>query len=105
MNTNTHEWQQYVAPVMTVAYALRFFDEARNTVSDRYLDYQMIPKALPLPNGRFAVGVEVTRQTSQGNLREMFYAQDGISYILEIEAQKEGLNLARNLIDRNMVGF
>ena len=74
-------------------------------VNDRYVDYELIPKAVPLRNGRFAVGVEVARRTAEGERREVFYAEDGISYILEIEAQKEGLNLAKNLIDRNIVGF
>ncbi len=50
--------------------------------------------------GRWSVAVALTMETGGGPETETYYAEDGISYILEIEACKEGLNLGRNLIDR-----
>ena len=64
--------------------------------------------ARPVRKGleKFAVSVEISRENMHGEmLKKRFFAADGICYILEIEAAKESINLGRNLIKRNMVGF
>ncbi len=64
-----------------------------------------ILKANPVEtsNGKWSVSVVI--ETDNGEKRKRFYAHDKIYYILEIEAAKECLNLGRNLIKSNLVGF
>ena len=70
-----------------------------------YGDYRLTACPVLLNSGRWAVGVTIGRYTG-GILRsESFYASDGISYILEVEAEKEGINLGKNLINSGRVGF
>lgn len=68
-------------------------------------DYKITAKPARATDGRFAVNVEVERRSPTGVQRETFYAEDGITYILYVEAEQEAINLGRNLIKRNLIGF
>lgn len=70
-----------------------------------YSAYAIVPGPSQQPDGRWAVAVEIRRGTGDELRRKRFSAEDGITYLLEIEASKESVNLARNLIDRGLVGF
>ncbi|HCM26942.1 MAG: hypothetical protein A2Z99_04065 [Treponema sp. GWB1_62_6] len=67
-------------------------------VAYRGYSIRSIPKKTA--GGRWSVAVALTAETGGEPKTEKYFAEDGISYILEIEACKEGLNLGRNLIDR-----
>ncbi len=51
------------------------------------------------------MNVEIKRTTPSGVRTGTFYAEDGITYVLRVEAENEAVNLGRNLIKRNLVGF
>lgn len=70
-----------------------------------FKDYKLAAKPARASNGRFAVNVEVERRTPTGIQRATFYAEDGITYILYVEAEKEAINLGKSLIKRNLIGF
>ena len=63
-------------------------------------------ESLPVrkPGNRWAVSVEIHGTEDGRTTNRIFHADDGIEYLLEVEAAKEGINLARNLIDRGLVG-
>jgi hypothetical protein len=70
-----------------------------------FRDYTLTPKPARTSDGRFAVTVQVERKTPKGFHRATFHADDGITYILCVEAEKEAINLGKNLIKRNLIGF
>ena len=70
-----------------------------------YRAYVIVPEPSQQPDGRWAVAADIRRGTGEQLRQERFIAEDGISYLLEIEAVKESVNLAKNLIDRGLVGF
>jgi hypothetical protein len=74
-------------------------------ISDTFESYEI--KAAPILTVRkkWLVSVTIQKNTTEGLKEERFTAHDGIEYILEIEAAKESLNLAKNLIRLNRVGF
>ena len=70
-----------------------------------YGEYLLIPRPSKTQNDRWAVGVKIQRTSHERLQSEMFRAEDGITYMLAIEAVKECINLGRNLIDRGVVAF
>ena len=70
-----------------------------------YQGYEILPLPGMERNGRWSVAVRISRSTSEGVKTDNFIARDGISYILEEEAEKECINLAKNLIMTNQAGF
>jgi hypothetical protein len=72
---------------------------------ETYQKYALIPKTSKTHDGRWAVGVEIGGTVDGKAVKRLFRAEDGISYLLEIEAEKEGINLGRNLVNRGLVGF
>ncbi|MBI9103022.1 MAG: hypothetical protein JEY99_11445 [Spirochaetales bacterium] len=54
---------------------------------------------------RYSVGVIIEKNKDGLKNKQIFQAEDGICYILAIEAAKEGINLGKNLIKQNRVGF
>jgi len=74
-------------------------------VTETYGEYTL--EALPrqVRIGRYSVNVLVSRMIEGKRKSVRFSADDGIYYILEIEAVKESFNLGRNLIDRGLTGF
>ena len=74
-------------------------------MTETYGEYTL--EALPrqVRIGRYSVNVLVSRMIEGKRKSVRFSADDGIYYILEIEAVKESFNLGRNLIDRGLTGF
>jgi hypothetical protein len=70
-----------------------------------YRGYTILPRPVRKCDNRWAVGVEIGHALADRTVRNIFRAEDGVEYLLEVEAAKEGINLARNLIDRDLVGF
>jgi hypothetical protein len=64
-------------------------------------------EASPIRNSKKRWGIAaIIKKTGQNNIKEnKFYADDGITYILEIEAAKECINFSKNLIKKGLVGF
>ncbi|MDC7235742.1 MAG: hypothetical protein PQJ58_21140 [Spirochaetales bacterium] len=71
-------------------------------ISDKYREYTLTACPRKTRQGRWSVAVEI-RRTGENTKPSTFFAEDGISYILEEEAAKECLNLGRNLINRNQL--
>ena len=74
-------------------------------IQESYRGYFLTATPQHTRRNRWTVAVTISRNTAGGNEEKRFTAADGIEYILEIEAAKEGLNLGRNLIKNNCVGF
>ncbi len=74
----------------------------KQIISEDYKQHRLTACPRKTRQGRWSVAVEICNLPALDKSRT-FYADDGISYILEEEAAKECLNLGRNLIDKNMV--
>jgi len=74
-------------------------------LEERYRGYRIRPVSRQLPDGRWSVGVVLSRGTEGGASRARFDAPASDRYLLEAEALKAGINLGKNLIDRNRVEF
>ena len=74
-------------------------------VQEKYNDY--IITALPVRKApeKWAVCAKIEKRIGNTTKGKMVYAEDKIYYILEIEAAKESINLGKNLIKNNMIGF
>ncbi len=74
-------------------------------MKEDYKGYLII--ANPLRGGpeKWSVSAIIEKKSDGDMNSKTFYAIDKIQYILEVEAAKECLNLGRNLIDMNLVGF
>ena len=78
---------------------------------ERYRGYRIEPAPFATPSGRWGVAVRIAPEYGDAggvvdaadSTWQTYRAEDGITYILEIEAAKESTNLARNLIDRGMI--
>lgn len=66
-----------------------------------------IIKACPVEtkNRRWSVSTVIEKMSGDKKISRHFHAEDNIYYILEIEAAKECINLGRNLIKANLIGF
>lgn len=74
-------------------------------MTESYGEYSLEPLPKKVRSGRYSVNVIISRIVGGKQKSLRFSADDGIHYILEIEAAKEAINLGRNLIDRGLVGF
>ncbi|MDA3957799.1 hypothetical protein [Oceanispirochaeta sp.] len=74
----------------------------KKIISEDYKQHRLTARPRLTRQSRWTVAVEII---SLPDLKspQVFYAEDGISYILEEEAAKECLNLGRNLVDKKMV--
>ncbi|MBN2656157.1 MAG: hypothetical protein JXR86_03795 [Spirochaetales bacterium] len=70
-----------------------------------YGEYTLEPLPKKVRSGRYSVQVKISRIVGGERKSLRFSADDGIHYILEIEAAKEAVNLGKNLIDRGLAGF
>ena len=68
-------------------------------LEELYKGYRIIAEPVKMDNGRWAVNTIVEKSINDKNEKRSFYADDGISYILEIEAAKESINFGKHLID------
>jgi len=55
-------------------------------------------------DGRFSVELSISKELD-GKLYKNSFLDNKISLILREEAEKEAINLGKNLIQRNLVGF
>jgi len=74
-------------------------------MQEPYGDYLLTACPVRRNSGRWSPGVTIERKTGNLHRKESFYSDDGISYILEVEAEKEGINLGKNLIVSGRVSF
>lgn len=66
-----------------------------------YKDYLLESQQRKIASGKWDVNVKI----SSGTQTNTFYSNDKIYYILEVEAALEAINLGKNLINKNLVGF
>lgn len=71
-------------------------------ITEDFGQFKLTAKPRKTRQGRWTVAVEIQKM-GMNNESSIFFADDGISYILEEEAAKECLNLGRNLINRNQI--
>ncbi|MBN1649153.1 MAG: hypothetical protein JW874_14040 [Spirochaetales bacterium] len=74
-------------------------------ISEKYNGYSITASPFQMKSGKWAVAAIIEKKTGNDLKSKNFFADDSIHYILEIEAAKEGINLGKNLINRNLVGF
>ncbi len=74
-------------------------------MEDKYLGYSLVALPQETSNGRWSVAVSIKKQIGNIKKEQIFFADDGISYILKVEAEKECINLGRNLIKNKVVYF
>ena len=74
-------------------------------IQEIYKDYIIIANPKKTINEKWKVSTIIQRNTIDGLKKRHFTAEDNIEYILEIEAAKESINLGKNLIKKNMIGF
>jgi hypothetical protein len=55
--------------------------------------------------GRWGVSASIHLMAGPIESQKNHFKDEKITYILEIEAAKEGINLGKRMIDRNMHGF
>ena len=70
-----------------------------------YRGYLISSHPVESAKGKWSVSVIIEKAAGGIKRTETFYAHDNIHYILEIEAAKESINLGKNLIRSNSVGF
>ncbi len=74
-------------------------------VYENYNGYLIKASPRKTRTGKWAVLTIIERVIDGVTKRQSFCADDNIHYILEIEAAKECINLGKNLINQNRVGF
>ena len=74
-------------------------------IQESYNGYLIKAHPIKTRTGKWAAAA-VIEKIVEGKIRtESFYADDNIHYLLEIEAAKECINMGKNLINSNLVGF
>ena len=71
-------------------------------ITEEYRQFKLTAKPRATRQERWSVAVEI-QKIGEAKEPSTFFADDGISYILEEEAAKESLNLGRNLINRGQI--
>ncbi len=74
-------------------------------IEEIFSTYKIISKPVLQSDGKWSVSAEIIKETDGLYQTRLFQARDRIHYILEEEAAKEGINLGKNLIKRNLAGF
>ncbi len=72
---------------------------------DSLAGYHIIADPRPMTDGRWAVAVIIQKSLNGVQNEQVFVAEDGIHYILEVEAAKEAINLGKNLITKGRTDF
>lgn len=70
-------------------------------MKEYYKGYLLESKVREVTKNKWAVHVQI----STNEVSNIFYSSDKIYYILEVEAALEAINLGKNLIDKNLVGY
>ena len=71
----------------------------------QYNGYSLNTLCSQLPNGRYSICVEVSRESSRKLLKEIFNENDRLACILLQESEKEAIRLGKSLIDRRVIRF
>ncbi len=74
-------------------------------MQELFENYLATSHPVRMSSEKWAVSVTIQKGINGDFRSETFFANDKIHYILEVEAAKEGINLARNLIKTRQVGF
>jgi len=74
-------------------------------VEETFESYTIAAAPVRTARGRWSVSTVIKKMCGGEMKEETFYADDRIEYILEVEAAKECINLGKNLIKLNRVGF
>ena len=74
-------------------------------MEETFRNYSLKAAPVKTQRGKWSVCVTICRENDGKTESERFYADDGIEYILEVEAEKESINLGRNLIKNGRVRF
>lgn len=72
-------------------------------LTEKFQHYTIEAAPRRTSKGKWSVSVILKWQVDGKAEERRFYADDGIEYILEVEAAKESINLGKNLIARNEV--
>lgn len=72
---------------------------------ESYRDYTLVALPKKTKKNKWKVGVKVKRTVGEEDKEIYYKANDGIEYILEVEAAKESINLGKNLIKNHIVRF
>ncbi len=74
-------------------------------LEENFRGYTIKASPLRTGNGRWSVCTLIRRVQDIPGTEHRFHDDGKLSYLLEIEAAKECINLGKNLIRRNLVGF
>ncbi len=74
-------------------------------IKESYSGYKIESLAKKTKDNRWSVVVRISRERHGIHESETYYAEDKISYVLKVEADKESINLGKNIINRNLTGF
>jgi hypothetical protein len=74
-------------------------------IKENYKGYLITANPVRASSGKWAITTIIEKDSGEVQKTKLFYADDKIHYILKIEAAKECINLGKNLINSNMVGF
>lgn len=72
-------------------------------MTEDFRGYTLEARCRRRPDGRYSVRVVVSRGEGPAR-RSAEFVDEGVSLILEAEADKEALNLGRNLVARGLAG-
>ncbi len=68
-----------------------------------YRNYYIEPFPVITKNNRFSISVRIINHEMTNS--QIFHDKESSSYILEIEAEKACINLAKNIINNGIIGF
>ena len=77
----------------------------RSSMNLQYNGYYLKTLCSQLPNGRYSICVEISRESTRNLLREVFIENDRLACILLQESEKEAIRLGKNVIDRKIIRF
>lgn len=77
----------------------------KNMIQENFKGYLISANQIKMNSGKWAVSAIIESRNSKDTNSKTFFANDNIQYILEIEAAKESINLGKNLINSNLIGF
>jgi hypothetical protein len=74
-------------------------------MNDNYMGYSLLAMPQATSNGRWSVAVSIKQWIGDSLKEQVFFDDARLSYILKFEAEKECINLGKNLIDKKVVRF
>ncbi len=71
---------------------------------EEFSGYEIVTNCQKRGDGRYSVSVVIER-IIEGTNRKALFTDTGISLFLEVEAEKESINLGKNIIRGGRAGF